>query len=70
MVAAFGGNCALALAPWGREAAQGRLRLTALLATPDGSLAARGEAVGEDPAEACVAAMRAAGANEVLARLK
>ena len=71
VVAAFGGNCALPLAAWAREE-HGRLRLTALLATPDGSLAARGEAVGDDPAEvaeACVAAMRAGGAGEVLARL-
>jgi len=71
VVAAFGGNCALPLAAWAREEG-GRLRLTALLATPDGSLAARGEAVGDDPvavAEACVAAMRGNGAGEVLARL-
>jgi hydroxymethylbilane synthase len=71
VVAAFGGNCALPLAAWAREE-DGRLRLTALLATPDGSLAARGEAVGDDAvevAEACVAAMRAGGAGEVLGRL-
>ncbi|HEX5717116.1 MAG TPA: hydroxymethylbilane synthase [Thermoanaerobaculia bacterium] len=72
VVAAFGGNCALPLAAWAREEG-GRLRLTALLATPDGTLAARGEAVGDDPvevAEACVAAMRAGGADQVLGRLK
>jgi len=72
VVAAFGGNCTLPLAAWAREDGDGRLRLTALLATPDGSLAARGEAVGDDPvevAEACVAAMRAGGAEAVLARL-
>ena len=72
VVAAFGGNCALPLAAWAREEG-GRLRLTALLATPDGALAARGEAVGDDPvevAEACVAAMRAGGADAVLARLR
>ena len=72
VVAAFGGNCALPLAAWAREDG-GRLRLTALLATPDGTLAARGEAVGDDPvavAEACVAAMRAGGADAVLAKLR
>jgi hydroxymethylbilane synthase len=71
VVAAFGGNCTLPLAAWAREE-DGRLRLTALLATPDGSLAARGEAVGDDPvavAEDCVEVMRAGGANEILARL-
>jgi hydroxymethylbilane synthase len=72
VVAAFGGDCTLPLAAWAREDGDGRLRLTALLATPDGALAARGEAVGDDPvevAEACVAAMRAGGADQVLARL-
>jgi len=72
VVAAFGGDCTLPLAAWAREDGDGRLRLTALLATPDGSLAARGEAVGDDPlqvAEDCVAAMRAGGADRVLARL-
>ena len=71
VVAAFGGDCTLPLAAWARED-NGRLRMTALLATPDGTLAARGEAVGDDPdqvAEACVAAMREDGADEVLARL-
>lgn len=77
VVAAFGGDCTLPLAVWAREAREapedaGRLRLTALLATPEGTLAARGEAVGDDPdavADACVAAMRENGAAEVLARL-
>jgi hydroxymethylbilane synthase len=78
VVAAFGGDCTLPLAAWARpEGAEGegggrRMRLTGLLATPDGRRAARGEAVGEDPAElatACVAAMRADGADEVLASL-
>lgn len=71
VVAAFGGDCTLPLAAWAREEG-GRLRLTALLATPDGFLAARGEAVGgdaEEVAEACVEAMREGGADEVLARL-
>ena len=71
VVAAFGGDCTLPLAAWARMD-EGRLRLTALLATPDGSMAARGEAVGDDAvevAEACVGAMRAGGADEVLRRL-
>lgn len=71
VVAAFGGDCTLPLAAWARDEA-GRLRLTALLATPDGTLSARGDAVGDDPvliAEECVAAMRENGADEVLARL-
>lgn len=70
VVAAFGGDCTLPLAAWAREEG-GRLRLTALLATPDGTLAARGDATGDDPdglADACVAAMRESGADEVLAR--
>ena len=72
VVAAFGGDCTLPLAAWARHEGD-RLRLTALLATPDGRHAARGEAVGATPAEvaqACVAAMREGGADEVLARLR
>ncbi len=74
VVAAFGADCTLPLAAWARpEGEDGALRLSALLATPDGRHAARGEAVGEGPeevAEACVAALRADGAEEVLARIK
>jgi hydroxymethylbilane synthase len=72
VVRAFGGDCTLPLAAWARPE-DGRLRLTALLATPDGRHSARGEAVGSDPeelAEACVAAMREAGADEVLERIR
>jgi hydroxymethylbilane synthase len=72
VVAAFGGNCALPLAAWAREEEPGRLRLTALLATPDGARAARGEGIGatpEEAAEACVAVLRAEGAEEVLAQV-
>lgn len=72
VVAAFGGDCTLPLAAWARPEGD-RLRLTALLATPDGTLSARGEASGDEPgelAEACVAAMRENGADEVLARLR
>jgi hydroxymethylbilane synthase len=72
VVAAFGGDCTLPLAAWAR--AEGNaLRLTALLATPDGRHAARGEALAATPqevADACVAAMRADGADEVLARIR
>jgi hydroxymethylbilane synthase len=49
------------------------LRLSALLATPDGRLAARGESAGREPgavAAACIAALRADGADEVLARVR
>jgi hydroxymethylbilane synthase len=45
------------------------LRLSSLIATPDGRQAARGEAAGADPAavaEACIAALRAGGADAVL----
>jgi hydroxymethylbilane synthase len=74
VVAAFGGDCTLPLAAWARpEDGGGMFRLTALLATPDGRHAARGEAVGERPeeiADACVAALREDGADEVLARIR
>ena len=74
VVAAFGGDCTLPLAAWARpDGDGGRMRLTALLATPDGRHAARGEAVAgtpEEAAEACIAALRADGAEEVLARLR
>jgi hydroxymethylbilane synthase len=72
IVAAFGGDCSLPLAAWARPEGTG-LRLTALLATPDGRHAARGDAVAATPqevADACVAAMRANGADEVLARIR
>lgn len=73
VVAAFGGDCTLPLAAWARPDGNGGLRLTALLATPDGRHAARGEAAGEKPeevAEACIAALREDGAEEVLARIR
>ncbi len=72
VVAAFGGDCTLPLAAWARPEGTA-LRLIALLATPDGRHAARGEAVAATPrqaADACVAAMRADGADEVLARIR
>jgi hydroxymethylbilane synthase len=79
VVAAFGGDCTLPLAAWARwEPAAGgddgaRLRLTAILASPDGRSAARGEAAGTEPATvaaACIAALHADGAGEVLARVR
>jgi hydroxymethylbilane synthase len=72
VVAAFGADCTLPLAAWAREEG-GRLRLSGLLATPDGTRAARGDAWGDSPeeaADACVAAMREDGADAVLARLR
>jgi hydroxymethylbilane synthase len=71
VVAAFGGDCTLPLAAWARED-NGGLRLSALLVTPDGRFAARGDTRGTDPlavADACVAALREDGAADVLGRL-
>jgi len=74
VVAAFRGDCTLPLAAWAREDGDGGgLRLTALLATPDGRRLAKGEGTGADPAtaaERCIAAMRGAGAEEVLAEIR
>jgi hydroxymethylbilane synthase len=72
VVAAFGGDCTLPLAAWAREEGE-RLRLDALLAMPDGTRLARGTGHAADPeaaAEACIAAMRGDGADELLARLR
>jgi hydroxymethylbilane synthase len=77
VVAAFGGDCTLPLAAWARPAegehGDGRLRLTALLATPDGRHAARAETEGATPEEVagtCVRRLREAGADDVLVRLR
>lgn len=73
VVAAFGGDCTMPIAAWARETGDGRLRLMALLATPDGQLSARGDATGDDPLEVaarCVGEMREDGAEEVLANLR
>lgn len=74
VVAAFGADCTLPLAAWAKaEGDTGALRLTALLALPDGSRAARGEGAGATPDEAaaaCVEALRRDGADEVLARIR
>ena len=72
IVRAFGGDCALPLAAWAREAG-GELWLTALVATPDGRRAARGEGRSADPAvavDACLKALRDAGAEEIVAALR
>lgn len=75
VVRAFGADCTLPLAAWARPDgpdAGDRLRLTALLATPDGRHVARAESVGHDPeavAEDCVAQLREAGAEDILERI-
>ena len=72
VVTAFGGDCTLPLAAWAREEPGKGVRLDALIARPDGRRIARGEGTGTTPAEAaraCIAALRAAGADEVLAEL-
>jgi hydroxymethylbilane synthase len=73
VVAAFGGDCTLPLAAYAEEVEGEGLRLRALLASPDGGTVARGEGVGatpEEAAERCVAAMREAGAEGLLATLR
>lgn len=73
VVAAFGGDCTLPLAAWARREEGGALRLTGMLAMPDGGRVARGEGVGETAVEAAergVAAMREDGAEEVLAGIR
>jgi hydroxymethylbilane synthase len=74
VVAVFGGDCTLPLAAWARpaEGGGGELLVSGLLATPDGERIARGEGRHADPeaaADACIAAMREHGADEVLARI-
>ena len=69
VVAAFGGDCTLPLAAWARVTDEG-LVLDALLAAADGSDLVRASAAGREPkevAERCVEALRAAGAERVLA---
>lgn len=79
VVAAFGGDCTLPLAAWARPAGPrelGGLRLAALLASPDGLDVARAELAaepGEEPealAERCVARLREAGAERLMASLR
>lgn len=72
VVAAFGADCTLPLGAWARETPDGGMRMTALLALPDGTGSARAEAAGSDPYEVardCVERLRRAGAEEVLEHL-
>lgn len=72
IVTAFGGDCTLPLAAWARQSGDG-LRLTAVLAAPDGSRISRGEGRGADPATAaadCLAAMRRDGSEALHAALR
>jgi hydroxymethylbilane synthase len=72
VVAAFGGDCTLPLAAWARPTAEG-LALAALLADGADGEVVRAAAQGVDPDEVaarCVAALRAAGAERVLARVR
>lgn len=72
LVAAFGGDCTLPLAAWATATGDGTLRLTGVLATPDGKRVARARAAGSDPLEVareCEEAMRRDGAEDVLAAL-
>jgi hydroxymethylbilane synthase len=71
VVAAFGADCTLPLAALAVRDGDA-LRLHALLAAADGSEVVRGEAAATTPAavaEACIAALRRAGADRVLAGL-
>lgn len=78
VVAAFGGDCTLPLAAFaqsvdGAASGDGTLRLAVFLGTPDGRRTVRREATGTDSqslATACVEALRAAGADEILAAIR
>lgn len=73
VVARFGGDCTLPLAAHAGELDGGGMRMAALLALPDGSRAARGEAIGPDPASvaaACGEALERDGAAEILAAIR
>ncbi len=72
VVAAFGGDCTLPLAAFAQLGAEGFLHIAVFLGTPDGSRNLRHEATGNDPqalAAVCVEALRAAGAEEILAAI-
>lgn len=72
IVRAFGGDCTLPLGAWARWDDEGQLRLTAVLGTPDGLSLARGESIGtkiEEVAQACLEALRADGADQILKQL-
>jgi len=69
VVTAFGGDCTLPLAAWAREEPDGELRLDAVIASPNGRRLVRGAGSGDEAAAACIAALRAAGAEALLAEL-
>ncbi|HEX4954202.1 MAG TPA: hydroxymethylbilane synthase [Thermoanaerobaculia bacterium] len=71
LVAAVGGDCALPLAAWCRRE-NGALRLTALIAQPDGRRVVRAEVLGEGPetlGREAAANLLAEGAREILRAL-
>ncbi len=73
VVTAFGGDCTLPLAAWGRDEQDGRFRLSALLAAPDGRTLARADAEGNAPdavAEMAIEGLWRDGAEAVLAELR
>ncbi len=74
VVADFGADCTLPLAAWCRKTGpQGDLTLDVVLALPDASRSAVATASGRDPlavARECCEALRAEGAEEILATLR
>lgn len=72
LVRAMGGDCALPLAAWARSDGD-RLRLSALVAAPDGRTLVRAEALGDAPlliAERCAESLREQGAERILAAVR
>jgi hydroxymethylbilane synthase len=68
----MGGDCALPLAAWARSDGD-RLRLSALVAAPDGRTLVRAEALGDAPlliAERCAESLREQGAERILAAVR
>ncbi len=73
LVAAFGGDCTLPLGALATLELDGRIRLNAVLASPEGEHLVRSQITAESPLAAaaeCAAALRAAGADAILARLR
>jgi hydroxymethylbilane synthase len=71
IVQAFGGSCVLPLAAFA-EIAAGRVRLRALISTPDGRLVAEASTEGEDgesAASACIELLEERGARRILAEM-
>ena len=70
---ALGGGCALPLGAHAHREPDGRLFLVAVVATPEGDRTAAADSRGQDPgavAAEVVAALRARGADEILARAR